>query len=75
MVGTPNVWWVWSGGAPPTTCFTSDEDRYSESGARDMDGEPPPIYHAMYNTVFCKIDPLHVHVYIFLWESVGLNIS
>ena len=29
-VGTPKVWWVWSGGAPPTTWTTSDEDLYSE---------------------------------------------
>ena len=49
MVGTPNVWWVWSGGAPPTTWVTSDEDRYSERGARDTGGGlATPNVHVQY---------------------------
>ena len=43
MVGTPNVWWVWSGGAPPTAWTTSEEDLYSEREVGEVDpGAPVP---------------------------------
>lgn len=59
MVGTPNVWWVWSGGAPPTTCFTSDEDRYSERGAKDMEGDLPA---SVIIPMSCNYTNVHVQV-------------
>ena len=51
MVGTPNVWWVWSGGAPPTDWTTSEEDLYSEREVGEVGpGAPVPggVIHTQY---------------------------
>ena len=53
MVGTPNVWWVWSGGAPPTAWTTSEEDLYSEREVGEIGpGTPVPggVIHTQYIT-------------------------
>ena len=47
MVGTPKVWWVWSGGAPPTVWMTSEDDRYSEAVGGEI-GPPSPVPGGMF---------------------------
>ena len=59
MVGTPKVWWVWSGGAPPTTWTTSDEDLYSERVAGDVvSGTPAPAVGENCTVVFLFVQVL-----------------